>query len=67
MCSGFVDSQAFGHEVLGRPEEIRVQRGALDRVEVQDEVYRAVRRLGPGALRFEELAASLTPAALLNQ
>ena len=46
-----------------RAEQIGVERGALDLVDLEDEVHRALRRVGRGGLRVEELPAEVREAA----
>ncbi len=53
-------AQGLPHlEMLGSAEEVGVERGALDLVDLEDEVHRLLCRLGRGGLRVEELATDV--------
>lgn len=50
-------------EVLGRTQEVSIQRGTLDAVHVEDEVHRRARGLGRGRLLVEEASSQVREAA----
>jgi hypothetical protein len=50
-------------EVLGRAEQVRVERGAFDPVHVEDEVDHRLRDLGRGRLRVEEASTEMRQTA----